>query len=76
MAHSEVSTGRYERLDEESGRHEFWIGEAKGRTVTIQFGSVGTTGHRGSREFKTPEAAREFLKSRLDQKIDEGYKQV
>jgi predicted DNA-binding WGR domain protein len=76
VANPEVSTGRYERLDEESSHHEFWIGEVRGRIVTIQFGSVGTTGHRGSREFKTPEAAREFLKARLDQKINEGYKQV
>ena len=71
-----VSTGLYELKDEKTGRHEFWIGEAKGKAVTIQFGKVGTQGHRGSREFVTSEAAREFLDKRLQQKLAEGYKQV
>ena len=76
MPESDVSTGRYERKDVESGRHEFWIGEVKGRTVTIHFGKVGSSGHRGSREFKSQEAGRDFLESRLAQKITEGYQKV
>ena len=66
----------YELRDQKTGRHEFWIGEAIGKAVTIHFGKVGTQGHRGSREFKTSEAAKEFLDKRLHQKIAEGYKQV
>ena len=65
-----------ERKDEASGLHEFWIGETKGVAVTIHFGKVGTPGHRGSREFKTTEAAKEFLTKRIQQKIEEGYKKV
>ena len=76
VSESEVSTGMHELKDEESGCHEFWIGDVKGKAVTIHFGKVGTQGHRGSREFKTSEAAREFLNKRLQQKLEEGYKQI
>jgi predicted DNA-binding WGR domain protein len=51
----------YQLKDEKNGRHEFWMGEIRKRTVTIQFGKVGFTGHRGSR---------------LKQKIEEGYQPV
>ena len=70
------STGRLELTDEARGRHEFWKGELEGRTVTVQFGKVGTEGHKGSREFKTNEDARDFLNKRLRQKVEEGFKRV
>lgn len=73
---NEFSIGRLELKDEKTGRHDFWRDESKGKTVTIHFGKVGTPGHRGSREFKTIEAAREFLAKRLKQKMNEGYQQV
>ncbi len=76
MSESGISTGLYELKDEKGGRHEFWIGEAQSKTVTIHFGKVGTPGHRGSREFKTSEAALKFLDTRLQQKVEEGYRQV
>jgi predicted DNA-binding WGR domain protein len=76
MSSRDSSSGRYERKDKASGLHEFWIGETKGVAVTIHFGKVGTPGHRGSREFKTTEAAKEFLTKRIQQKIEEGYKKV
>jgi predicted DNA-binding WGR domain protein len=76
VSRPEVSTSRLELKDESTGRHDFWIGATYGKAVTIHFGKVGTPGHRGSREFKTAEAAREFLTSRLQQKMQEGYQQV
>jgi len=76
VSRAEVSTGLLELKDESTGRHDFWIGETNGKAVTIHFGKVGTPGHRGSREFKTAEAARNFLTRRLQQKLEEGYQQV
>lgn len=76
MSGKELTTGRLEFKDESTGRHDFWIGETHGKAVSIHFGKVGSPGHRGTREFKTAEAAREFLERRLQQKIEEGYQQV
>ena len=63
------STGRYEHAEEQ----EFWIGEVRGRFFTIQFGKIGTTGHKASREFPNKERAMEFLTRKLQDKLDEGY---
>ena len=76
MSGKELTTGQLEFKDESTGRHDFWIGETHGKSVMIHFGKSGSPGHKGSREFKTTEAAREFLESRLQQKIEEGYQQV
>jgi predicted DNA-binding WGR domain protein len=76
LTSSEFSTGRLELKDETTGRHDFWMGEVKGKTVTISFGKVGTQGHTGSREFKTTKGARNFLEQRLQQKLDEGFQKV
>ena len=76
MSEIEFSTGLHEFKDETSGRHEFWIGGTHGKAVTVHFGKVGSPGHRGSREFKTAEAARKYLEGRLQQKIEEGYQRV
>ena len=70
------STGRLEFNDAARGRHEFWKADLEGRTVTIHFGKVGTEGHKGSREFRTNEEARDFLNKRLKQKVDEGFKRL
>lgn len=75
MSTRDSSTGRYERKDVVSGLHEFWMGETKGKAVMIHFGKVGTPGHTGSREFKNPDAAKEFLLDRLQKKKEEGYQQ-
>ena len=76
MSRSDSAPERYERKDEDSGLHEFWIGGTHGKAVTIHFGKVGTPGHRGSREFDTIEAAKEFLTKRIQQKMEEGYQKV
>lgn len=76
MSTSDFATGRYERKDEDSGLHEFWMGDIVGKAILVHFGKVGTPGHRGSREFKTTKAAREFLEKRLQQKMDDGYQKV
>ncbi|MGY5858879.1 MAG: WGR domain-containing protein [Candidatus Thorarchaeota archaeon] len=76
MFGKELTTGRLVLKDESTGRHDFWIGETHGKSVAIHFGKVGSPGHRGFREFKTAEAAGQFLESRLNQKIEEGYQQV
>jgi predicted DNA-binding WGR domain protein len=56
--------------------HNFWIGESHGKSVTIHFGKVGTSGHRASREFETTLAAKKFLTKRHQKKIEEGYQRV
>jgi predicted DNA-binding WGR domain protein len=76
MSIGDSTTRRYERKDEVTGLYEFWMGEIKGKAVMVHFGKVGTPGHTGSREFKTTDAAKEFLLKRLQQKIAEGYQQV
>ncbi|MCK5265657.1 MAG: WGR domain-containing protein, partial [Candidatus Thorarchaeota archaeon] len=43
-------------------------------SVTVHFGTVGTQGTRGSREFPTYEAAETFLAQRVRKKLEEGYK--
>ncbi|MFW9787937.1 MAG: WGR domain-containing protein [Candidatus Thorarchaeota archaeon] len=76
MSGYRFSTERLERTDDLTGKHEFWIGEVQGRTVTIHFGKVGTQGHRASREFKTHNLAKEFLIKRQEHKLREGYHSV
>jgi predicted DNA-binding WGR domain protein len=76
MSRSDSAPERYERKDEDSGLHEFWIGETNGKAVTIHFGKVGAPGHTGAREFNTTEAAKEFLTKRIQQKMEEGYQKV
>lgn len=72
----EYSTGRLELRDETKGKRDFWMGELKGRTVTIHFGKIGTLGHTGARDFKTNQEARDFLDKRLKQKTNEGFQRV
>jgi predicted DNA-binding WGR domain protein len=53
---------------------KFWNAELIGKSVTIHFGKVGTSGHRGTREFSSIAAAEQFLAQRVRQKLEEGYK--
>ncbi len=67
-------TGCLIREDSNSGDQKFWDAEIKGNSVTIHFGTVGTQGTRGSREFPSYEAAENFLAQRVRKKLEEGYK--
>jgi len=67
MSQGPINTGRYE------SRTDFWIGEQRGKSVTVQFGKIGTKGIRASREFSTATEAEEFLKLRLKDKIEHDF---
>ena len=67
-------TGRLVQGDSGNGSQKFWNAEVKGNSVTIQFGTVGTTGTKACREFKNYEAAETFLAQRVRKKLEEGYK--
>ncbi|MHA2353419.1 MAG: WGR domain-containing protein, partial [Candidatus Thorarchaeota archaeon] len=70
MSKDRFSTYRLELKEDSTGKHDFWIGESHGKSVTIHFGNVGTPGHRASREFNTAQAAKEFLMKRHQKKVD------
>ena len=67
-------TGCLLQGDPDTGNQKFWDAEIKGNSVTIHFGTVGTQGTRGSREFPSYEAAENFLAQRVRKKLEEGYK--
>lgn len=67
-------TGRLIQGLSESGNQKFWNAEIKGSSVTIHFGTVGTPGTIGCREFSSYEAAENFLAQRVRKKLEEGYK--
>lgn len=67
-------TGRLIQGEPGNGSQKFWNAEVKGKSVTIHFGTVGTSGTRGCREFKSYEAAENFLAQRVRKKLEEGYK--
>ena len=67
MSRKPINTGRYE------SKTNFWIGEQRGKSVTIQFGKIGTKGIRASREFSTTTEAMEFINSRLKSKVENGF---
>jgi len=69
----EYRTGRYEHSSPESGVPEFWQAERVYGTVTIIFGKLGSKGIRASREFSSSAEAQQFIESRLQEKIDEGF---
>ena len=62
------TTVRYEFDD------QFWSGTVEGKFVHLQFGKIGTKGHKASREFPSVKAAIEFLEMRLKDKIEEGFR--
>jgi predicted DNA-binding WGR domain protein len=68
-----TNTGRYEKVDGMKDP-EFWLAEIEGTTVTIQFGKVGTSGHRASRQFTSIQEAKEFVEKRLKDKLTQGFK--
>ena len=53
---------------------QFWFGIVEGKFVHLQFGKIGTRGHKASREFPSAKAAIEFLEMRLKEKIDDGFR--
>ncbi len=65
-----IETGRYEHDG------EFWSGQVKGRFLTIYSGTIGTRGYHASREFRSHEAAKQFLEQQLAAKIAKGFAQV
>ena len=67
-------TGRLVQGEPGNGSQKFWKAEVKGNSVTIYFGTVGTPGTVGCREFKNYEAAETFLAQRVRKKLEEGYK--
>lgn len=67
MSQKPISTGQYESAT------DFWIGERRGKSVTIQFGKIGTKGIQASREFSSAKEAEEFLESRIKEKLDSGF---
>jgi len=67
-------TGRLIQGEIDSGDQKFWNAEIKGNSVTIHFGTVGTPGITGCREFNSYEAAEVFLAKRVRKKLEEGYK--
>ncbi|MCF2136553.1 MAG: WGR domain-containing protein [Candidatus Thorarchaeota archaeon] len=62
-----IETGRYEHDG------EFWSAQVKGRFLTIYSGKIGTRGYHASREFRSHEAARQFMEQKLEKRISEGY---
>ena len=67
-----------ERANSTTIRYEFngrfWFGTVEGKFVHLQFGKIGTRGHKASREFPSAKAAIEFLEMRLKEKIDDGFR--
>lgn len=67
-------TGRLIQGEPDTGNQKFWNAEIKGNSVTVHFGTVGTPGTTGCREFQSYEAAETFLAQRVRKKLEEGYK--
>ena len=70
MSPKVINTGRYESAT------DFWAGELVEKSVTIYFGKIGARGIRATREFSTTVEAEEFLNSRLQGKVESGFKPI
>jgi len=67
-------TGRLIQGESDKEHQKFWNAEINGNSVTIHFGTIGTPGITGCREFNSYEAAEVFLAKRVRKKLEEGYK--
>jgi predicted DNA-binding WGR domain protein len=67
------SKGRYEQTRKSNPNPKFWAYEIRDTTVTIQFGKLGTSGVKASRDFDTVTDAEVFVEARLKTKLKGGY---
>ena len=53
---------------------KFWQIEAKGSTINILYGKVGTNGQTSVKKAKSPEAAKIEIEKLIKSKMKKGYK--
>ncbi|MHA2424358.1 MAG: WGR domain-containing protein [Candidatus Thorarchaeota archaeon] len=70
MSSKVINTGRYENST------DFWSAEIRGKSVTFHFGKLGKNGTRAAREFGSQAEAESFVNSRLQSKLEDGFKLV
>ena len=54
--------------------HKFWEVEAKGSSINILFGRVGTNGQTSLKKAKSPDAAKAEVVKLIKSKLKKGYK--
>ena len=54
--------------------HKFWEVEAKGSSINVLFGRVGTNGQTSVKKAKSPEAAKAEVEKLIKSKLKKGYK--
>jgi predicted DNA-binding WGR domain protein len=58
------------------GSSKFWIGDVRGKTLTVTFGRIGTDGQQKPKSFATPEAARAAYRKLVKEKLGKGYRRA
>ena len=54
--------------------HKFWEVEAKGSSINILYGRVGTNGQTSIKKAKSPAAAKVEVEKLIKSKLKKGYK--
>ncbi len=58
----------------DSKSHKFWQIEAKGSSINILYGKVGTNGQTSVKKAKSPDAAKTEVEKLIKSKLKKGYK--
>ena len=65
---------RFEFVDSTSNK--FWEVDVKGKTLSINFGKIGTNGQSKPKDFATPEKAKAEMEKLIKEKAGKGYVEV
>jgi predicted DNA-binding WGR domain protein len=60
----------------EGGSEKFWAIDVKGKSFTVRFGRIGTTGQTQEKSFGSPEQARQAADKLIGEKTRKGYVEV
>jgi len=67
-------TRRFEFTDAKSNK--FWEITIKAKTVTVQYGRIGTDGQTQFKEYATPAEAKTAAEKQMAEKVKKGYREV
>ena len=66
--------GKTKLVYKDAKSHKFWQIEAKGSTINILYGRIGTSGQTSVKKMKTPVAAKSEVEKLIKSKLKKGYK--
>ena len=56
--------------------NKFWEISISGKTVTINYGKIGTNGQISAKDLNTPKDAEKHAEKQITSKLKKGYKEI